>query len=240
MNWFTDWFNSPYYYTLYKNRDEKEAQVFIDNLINYLDIHKKSKIIDIACGKGRHATYFNEKGMDVVGVDLSFNSISLAKENENKNLKFAVHDMRKVYNENYFDVAINLFTSFGYFENDEDEQIALNSMALNLKKNGILIIDFMNIKKIIRNLVKSEKKQIDGITFVIRRSVINNYIIKDISFSNNGEDYNFKEKVKALTLIDFSNFIKNAGLKIIDTFGSYQLEHFNAINSDRLIIICKK
>ena len=79
MSWFANWFDSPYYHLLYKNRDEKEAQVFIDNLMQYLQIPQGSKLIDIACGKGRHAIYFNKKGMDVIGVDLSFNSISYAK-----------------------------------------------------------------------------------------------------------------------------------------------------------------
>ena len=76
MSWFVNWFDSPYYHLLYKNRDEKEAQVFIDNLIEKLQLKKGSKLIDIACGKGRHATYFNKKGMNVVGVDLSKNSIA--------------------------------------------------------------------------------------------------------------------------------------------------------------------
>ena len=83
MSWFVNWFDSPYYHTLYKNRDEKEAQVFIDNLVHHLQIKKGSKLIDIACGKGRHATYFNSLGLDVVGVDLSPNSIASAKKNEN-------------------------------------------------------------------------------------------------------------------------------------------------------------
>ena len=71
MSWFTHWFDSPYYHTLYKNRDEEEAEFFIDNLIAKLQLKKGNKLIDIACGKGRHATYFNKKGMDVVGIDLS-------------------------------------------------------------------------------------------------------------------------------------------------------------------------
>ena len=66
MNWFKNWFNSPYYHILYKNRDIKEAELFIDNLINKLKLKKTSKLIDIACGKGRHACYFNKKGFDVV------------------------------------------------------------------------------------------------------------------------------------------------------------------------------
>ena len=71
MSWFTNWFDSPYYHILYKNRDEKEAQNFIEKLTNYLKINKESKIIDIACGKGRHAMYFNQIGYNVVGIDLS-------------------------------------------------------------------------------------------------------------------------------------------------------------------------
>ena len=240
MSWFANWFDSPYYHTLYKNRDEKEAQVFIDNLIDYLQIPKGSKLIDIACGKGRHAKYFNKKGMDVVGVDLSQNSINTAKKDENKNLQFSVHDMRENYQENTFDVVTNLFTSFGYFENNKDEQKAINAMANNLKKEGILIIDFMNAKKVITNLVLNEQKTINNIQFDITRQVNDGFILKDIRITDGKEEQQFQEKVKAITLADYSEFITNAGLKIIDIFGNYKLDNFDDEISDRLILICKK
>ena len=240
MSWFANWFDSPYYHTLYKNRDEKEAQVFIDNLIAYLQIPKGSKLIDIACGKGRHAKYFNKKGMDVVGVDLSQNNINTAKKDENKNLQFSVHDMRENYQENSFDVVTNLFTSFGYFENNKDEQKAINAMANNLKKDGILIIDFMNAKKVIANLVLNEQKTINNIQFDITRQVKDGFILKDIRITDGKEQQQFQEKVKAITLADYSEFITNAGLKIIDIFGNYKLENFDEEISDRLILICKK
>jgi len=240
MSWFAHWFDSPYYYTLYKNRDEKEAQVFIDNLIDYLQMPKGSKLIDIACGKGRHAKYFNKKGIDVVGVDLSQNSINTAKKDENKNLQFSVHDMRENYQENSFDVVTNLFTSFGYFEDNKDEQKAINAMASNLKKEGILIIDFMNAKKVIANLVLNEQKTINNIQFDITRQVKDGYILKDIRITDEEEQQQFQEKVKAITLADYSEFITNAGLKIIDIFGNYKLDNFDEKISDRLILICKK
>ena len=240
MSWFTNWFDSPYYHTLYKNRDEKEAQAFIDNLIDYLQIPKGSKLIDIACGKGRHAKYFNKKGMEVVGVDLSQNSINTAKKDENKNLQFSVHDMRENYQENSFDVVTNLFTSYGYFENNKDEQKAINAMANNLKKEGILIIDFMNTKKVIANLVLNEQKTINNIQFDITRQVKDGFIIKDIRITDGKEEQQFQEKVKAITLADYSEFITNAGLKIIDIFGNYKLDNFDEEISDRLILICKK
>ena len=240
MSWFAHWFDSPYYHSLYKNRDEREAKIFIDNLIDYLQIPKGSKLIDIACGKGRHAKYFNQKGMDVVGVDLSLNSIKTAKKDENKNLQFSLHDMRENYQEDTFDVVTNLFTSFGYFENNKDEQKAINAMASNLKKEGLLIIDFMNAKKVIANLVLNEQKRIDGIQFDIIRQVKDGYILKDICITDGKEQQQFQEKVKAITLADYSGFIDNAELKIIDIFGNYKLDNFDEKISDRLILICKK
>lgn len=240
MSWFAHWFDSPYYHTLYKNRDEKEAQHFIDNLVAHLQIKKDSKLIDIACGKGRHATYFNSLGLDVVGIDLSPNSIASAKKNENETLQFSVHDMREIYQKNHFDVVTNLFTSFGYFDNEKDEQRAINAMATNLKPEGVLIIDFMNAEKVITNLVANEQKIIDGITFNITRKKESNHIIKDIEILDKVIKQHFQEKVKALTLDDFSNFISKAGLKIIDIFGNYMLEGFDDITSDRLILVCKK
>ena len=148
--------------------------------------------------------------------------------------------MRQIFKPNFFDIATNLFTSIGYFEITEDEQKAINAMASNLKKEGILINDFMNVKKVIEKLVSFERKKVDNITFNIRKDIINNFILKDISFSDNKKSYQFQEKVKVLTLTDFSNLITNAGLKIIDIFGNYNLEHFNALKSERLILVFQK
>ncbi len=223
-----------------RDDDEEEAEFFIDNLIAKLQLKKGNKLIDIACGKGRHATYFNKKGMDVVGIDLSENSIVSAKKMENSNLQFAVHDMREVFKENYFDIATNLFTSFGYFENAEDEQKTINAMAKNLNSGGILIIDFLNIKKVVTNLVEQEKKDVDGMIFNVSKKFDGKHIIKNIAFTDKGKDYHFQEKVKALSLAEFSVFIDTAGLKMIDVFGNYNLEDFDATSSDRLILICKK
>ena len=84
MSWFINWFDSPYYHLLYKDRDEKEAKIFIDNLVSYFQIPRKSTLLDVACGKGRHAIYFNTKGMNVFGIDLSKKSIQIAQKNNNK------------------------------------------------------------------------------------------------------------------------------------------------------------
>lgn len=239
MNWFENWFNSKYYHILYKNRDHKEAVFFLDNIIKNININN-GRILDVACGKGRHAKYLNHLGFNVTGIDLSKNSIEFANKDSNENLKYFVHDMRSVFKKNHFDLVTNLFTSFGYFENQEDEQTTINAMSNNLKEGGLLLIDFMNVKKVISSLVTSESKEIDGIKFLIERKYDENHIIKKIIIKDQDSDLNFEEKVRALTLYDFDVMLKKANMKIVDLFGDYSLNEFNAIDSDRLIIISRK
>ena len=239
MNWFENWFNSKYYHILYKNRDHKEAVFFLDNIIKNININN-GRILDVACGKGRHAKYLNHLGFNVTGIDLSKNSIEFANKDSNENLKYFVHDMRSVFKKNHFDLVTNLFTSFGYFENQEDEQTTINAMSNNLKEGGLLLIDFMNVKKVISSLVTSESKEIDGIKFLIKRKYDENHIIKKIIIKDKDSDLNFQEKVRALTLYDFDVMLKKANMKIVDLFGDYSLNEFNAIDSDRLIIISRK
>ncbi len=239
MTWYKNWFDSEYYHILYKNRNHNEAKNFIENLVSKLKL-KDHKIIDIACGKGRHANFLNTLGFNVVGIDLSENSISHAKKFENKNLKFFVHDMRKVFSNNTFDIATNLFTSFGYFKNIKDEQKTILAIRNNLKKDGLLIFDFLNSKKTIANLVKKEHLEINNINFRINRSVIDNFIIKDIEIIDNGKTYNFQEKVHALDLYNFTELFEENEMKILQVFGNYNLEKFDALTSDRLILIVQK
>ena len=68
--WYASWFNTPYYHILYKDRDYNEAENFMFNLTEYLNVPEQGKILDLACGKGRHAIYLNKIGYNVTGVDL--------------------------------------------------------------------------------------------------------------------------------------------------------------------------
>ena len=147
-NWFETWFASPYYAILYAHRDDKEAELFIDNILKYLPLNNQAKILDIACGEGRHAAYIASKGYDVQGIDLSERSISIAKAKEHQNLKFSVEDMRTVVKANHFDVVFNCFTSFGYFDDLANNQRVCQSISDMLDSEGLLVIDFLNAQKV--------------------------------------------------------------------------------------------
>ena len=238
--WYQNWFNSPYYHILYHQRNDAEAEFFIDNLCNYLNPQAGSSMLDIACGKGRHAIYLNKKGYDVTGIDLSYSSIKHAKQFENEKLRFFQHDMRNLLYINYFDYAFNLFTSFGYFENDRDNINALKSFRKSIKKDGVLVLDYFNSEKIISNLTEKEVKSIEGIDFNISKKVEKGRIIKSIGFEHKNRKHNYKEDVKAFSFADFERMFKLSGFRINEYFGSYSLAPFDAKKSDRLIFICSK
>jgi len=235
-HWYSSWFDTPFYHILYKDRDDKEAQSFMDTLTYYLNISQNSTILDLACGKGRHSLYLNSIGYDVTGLDLSKQSISEAKQKENGRLCFEVHDMSKPYIKQ-FDTVFNLFTSFGYFDCDEDNLNTIKAIKANLKPNGIGVIDFMNIDVVKNSLKQDDIKTVNGIDFYLKRSVKNGYIVKDIAFNFKGQDFNFYERVKAFSLNDFKTMFEQAELTLLDVFGDYQLNTFNKQNSERLIMI---
>ena len=244
MAWFETWFDTPYYHILYKDRDFAEAENFITLLINYLNISKDSKIIDLACGKGRHSVFLNKMGYQVLGLDLSHQSIEHNKQFENSGLKFEVHDMR---NEIYPRISsekvaavFNLFTSFGYFADENDDKKVFQSISNVLVENGYFVLDFLNAKWVENTLNKEETTTKEGIDFTIRKKIENQHIIKDINFSDQGKDYHFFEKVKLHTLEEISNYAEEFGFERVQIFGDYHLNEFDVENSPRCINVFKK
>ena len=234
--WYKQWFNTPYYHKLYDHRNDEEAKIFMKKLIGFLDLPKNAKILDLPCGRGRHATYLNNLGYDVTGADLSSNNINYAKIFENNTLHFHTHDMRSCLSKKY-DAIFNLFTSFGYFDTEDENIKVLQNFKSGIKENGIIVLDFINISKTKINLIPEEIITKNDIVFYIKRKVENNYLIKKIKFNTDDKHFEFEEKVQCLTLPKFKNMSKIANLKIKHIFGDYNLSPFDEEESDRLILI---
>ena len=238
--WFESWFDSPYYHILYKDRDMKEAEEFIDHLINRLHLPSESKILDMGCGKGRHSVYLNQKGYKITGIDLSKENIAYCKQFENRNLQFFEHDMRRIFRTNYFDAVVNLFTSFGYFAQQHQNELPILAAAKGLNKGGYLVVDFFNSHSVLKHLPHESVKEVNGIKFNIKKKIENDFIIKDIEFEDEGKHFSFREEVRVLFLEDFHQFYMHAGLEIISIYGDYHLNEFKIGESPRLIMITRK
>lgn len=240
QQWFYKWFGSPYYHILYNERNNHEAEYFIHNLIKRLKPKAHESILDIACGRGRHAVCLNNNGFDVTGIDLAIENIVYAKKIENTTLHFYVHDMRSLAYSNHFDVAVNLFTSFGYFDTEAEQINALKCFNRALKHGGLLVVDYFNSNKMVANLIPKAVKTVRDVNFHLRKHMEGDRIIKTITFDDKGEHYEFEEKVHAFTFEDFARFFKLSGFEIVKHFGSYGLEPYDVNASDRLIFICRK
>ena len=238
--WFASWFDTAYYHILYKDRDKHEAARFVKKLCQNLNLPENSNVLDLACGMGRHSLTLHNLDFNVLGADLSENSIKQARKDAPEGLEFIVHDMRKTISGRKFDVVFNLFTSFGYFDNSDENEKVLQSIHEMLKTDGRVVIDFLNATKVVKNLEHQKIISRSGIDFHITKRFDGTHIFKEIRFEDKGQHFHFEERVQALTLENFKSLFQATGFDILSTFGDLELNAFDEINSDRLILVAKK
>ena len=240
--WFKDWFNSPYYHQLYFNRDEQEAAIFIDALIDHLKPSPGALMLDVACGKGRHAFHLAQKGFDVTGIDLSEDSVKEALLQESDNLHFYMHDMRLPFWINYYDYAFNFFTSFGYFATRREHDSSVRTIAQSLKQGGCFVMDYLNVHYAEDHLVHQYDKEIDGINYFITKWFDETHFYKKITVEDEilQEPLIYQEKVAKFSLGDFTEMFAYQGLQIQEVFGDYNFSKYDVKKSPRLIMIAKK
>ena len=240
--WYREWFNSPFYHKLYFDRDEQEAEAFIKKLVLHLKPGLDCRMLDVACGKGRHSKTLASLGYNVTGIDISPDSIAYAKQFEQENLSFFVHDMRLPCWVNYFDLAFNFFTSFGYFKTRREHDDAIRTIAGSLKPGGRFIIDYLNIHYSEDHLQPAETKQIGETVYAITRWDDDQHFYKKINVSDpslSGQ-LEFTEKVAKFTLGDFTDMLSYQGLQVQEVFGDYQFGPYHVRNAPRMILIATK
>jgi SAM-dependent methyltransferase len=155
--------------------------------------------------------------------------------------KRQVHDLRDPLPlQNHYDVIFNFFTSFGYFDDEQDNQKAFDTFARGLKTKGILVLDFFNPTYVLANLVPEETVVREGITFHVKRWSEAGYLYKSISFSDQGKAYSFVEKVELVAKNDFVAYAAQAGFSLVDLKGDYHLAPFDEASSPRMIFIWAK
>lgn len=237
--WFRQWFGSRYYDLLYSHRNQEEARQFISRLTTLLQLPEGAQVLDLACGKGRHSIYLHSLGYHVTGIDLSEKSIEYAKQFETENLSFGVADMRQFELYQSFDAIVNLFTSFGYFNNIVDNYLVLQRVKQHLKPNALFVLDYFNSELVEKNAHQSYTTVKEGIEFRIRKGIEGDFVVKHITVVDELHTLNFEERVQLLKVDQLKEMIQSVGLTPIATYGNYTLETFIPAESDRLIIIAR-
>ncbi len=237
VEWFEQWFNSPYYSLLYQHRNEQEAQQFVQTLIErlYLD-PSKHRVLDLACGSGRHALAFAQKGFRVTALDLSTTLLAPLRACQHPNISIVQADMRHFSLNQTFDLILNAFTSFGYFETLQENRQVLKRVHNHLNPKGYFVLDYLNVPFVLKHLVPQEERHINGIYFLIKRRYTPPFIIKDIVVKEDGKTYAYQERVQAFSLQDLENLLKEAGFTVVDRWGDYRGSPYTE-EQPRLILV---
>ena len=241
--WFEDWFNSKEYLDVYLHRNEVDAKLLYALIIKNIEIPMGGKVLDLACGPGRHSILFARKGFEVTGIDLSENLLRVAESTARKeklDIKFIKADLRRVDLTEKFDLVVNLFTSFGYFEKDEDNFSIFRTASNLLRPGGYFVFDFLNSSFIENNLVRESREDKPHEIIIQKRRIEGGRIIKDINIQYNGKVKTFYESVKLYRWGELSEAIHKNGLAIKKTFGDFTGSDFIEATSPRMIIIAQK
>jgi len=233
-NWHLGWFNKDYL-NLYSYRNELEAVSHVDFIIDNLPNKQKYKVLDMGCGSGRHSVLFADHAFHVIGIDTSEILINEAKklENSKRDLKFYCQDMRNLRGFDKFDLIVNMFTSFGYFESDQENQSVINAVAYALESNGVFFLDFLSPKHVISNLTPSENLVVNGEKVSITRSIDENIVTKIIDFP--GRSYT--EHVKLYDRNTIEKMLQSAGLIVLKAWSDYNGTPWSEYGSRQLFLI---
>lgn len=234
--WYRQWFDENYL-MLYRHRNRSDAEEQVRLIIDTLDLHVDSTILDLACGEGRYTALFNDLGYDVTGMDLSETLVNCGKERY-PGLDLRVGDMRDI--RGTFNVILSLFTSFGYFDTDEENEKLLHSVFHALTPGGIFWLDFLNAGQLEDSLIPRNVTRLSpGIEVVENRKIEDGRIIKNIHFNKNGEENIYKESVRLFTRPQLEQMFERNGFKLIEGFGDYRGRPW-AVNSPRTILVGRK
>ena len=235
--WYKEWFGEEYL-AVYAHRNLLEAKNLIDLIEKELPLKKSDRILDIACGNARHAKLLARKHHQIFGIDLSITLLKSALHHKaNKVFPFLLQsDMRHLPFKNIFDVALSLFTSFGYFRSEAMNQQVIKEFARILIPSGRLAIDYLNTEHVINHLKPVSERTSGKLKIREERWIVENRVYKQITIN---QDKTFSESVRLYSLNDLSDIISSAGLKIFKTFGDYDGSKYKH-DSSRMILFAIK
>jgi SAM-dependent methyltransferase len=230
--WFEEWFGEEYL-QLYPHRDAAEAERAVALILERTAFVPGWRVLDVACGAGRHARAFEAAGARCVGLDLSMALLRVARGVTGAPLVRA--DMRALpVRPGSMDLTVNLFTSFGYFERDAEHTAALHEMVATVRPRGWFVIDFLNSAAVRARLVPRETRQLDGAEVAVARSVSvdGRYVCKTITTPGGRR---FTERVRLFGADEIAAMLAEARVIVRHRFGDYDASPLGA-DSPRTIL----
>lgn len=204
------------------------------------------KVFDLACGHGRHIIELARRGYEVTGLDNNSFFLDEATKAANRAqviINYIKSDMRQIPFENEFDMVINLFTSFGYLENDEEDEKVIAQIAKALKTGGKFVIDFVNRDEIMKTFRdRNWKPMADDSMVIVERKfdmISSKNYEKRIRIWNDGRREEINRSLRLYTLTELIKMCAKYGLIFETVYGDYESNSVT-VGSNRYILITQK
>lgn len=236
-DWFEDWFGEDYL-AVYPHRDGREADVVVDFLRERLAGKRVERVLDLACGAGRHSRALGKLWW-TTGFDLSEALLRVARR-EAKDACYVRGDMRLLpFRSESFSLVVNLFTSFGYFDDETDNQRVLREVADATSPGGMFVLDYLNSEQVIRNLKPCDERIVNGIVVEQQRAITGGGRFVEKTIVLKGRDKTFKEKVRLFSRSDLESLVTAAGFAVQEVVGDYRGTPWTGA-SQRTMLVCTR
>jgi len=246
--WFAEWFNNPLYLQVYSHRDNAEASKCIRMIIERTQSPDRRpssvNVLDIACGAGRHALELARLGYSVTGNDLSPFLLETARSEAHRcgiELSLTCCDMRHLKADRHYNLILQLFTSFGYFNTADEDLRVLENVSALLEPDGWYVLDLINVRHLRRNLVPVSRRTVAGLDVLEERTIEHGRINKKITIAPaEGEPLRFSESVRLFTPEEITTLLDQAGLAVESVAGDYTGALFDSEGSPRMLLFIRK
>ncbi|MBT7788549.1 MAG: methyltransferase domain-containing protein [Calditrichaeota bacterium] len=244
-NWFATWFDE-WYMKVYQHRDEREAADFISKWNIWEKLNPEDWCLDLGCGAGRFAQLFAKKGYNTLAVDLSMPLLEAARKDlsGNANPYYVRSDMRCLPTVKRFGLIMSLFTSFGYFESDEEHSTLLRDLSNRLRPKGIIVLDLPNSSDVERKVseLPITEKNIENVVVREERymEMQPKRVIKRIIISKDKETFKYTESVRLYTNLEIEAMFQSVGISSVEhPWGDYSGSPYSN-SSSRMIYFGKR
>jgi SAM-dependent methyltransferase len=232
MSWYETAFRKQYL-DLYYHRSDEAAKGEASFAVRAMGLRDGARVIDVACGAGRHARALGALGIRVVGIDLSRDLLAAAKE-----VVRVRADMRALPFRGAFEAATSFFTSFGYFD-DAGNRETMASIASALRPRGMFLLDFMNAVAVDAHLVPESREERDGRTYNVRRRIDDGRVVKDVVIEEEGLTLSYSESVRLYNHHELVQLLKGAGLSVVASYGAFDGRDYTT-DAPRCILVARK
>lgn len=246
QDWFEEWFHSDFYLKLYSHRDLEEAEACVDLILRSTGLYSTPETplhaLDLAAGPGRHAMALASRGFKVTAVDLSATLLGVARQDASEaglDIEFIRSDMRGIDFNNRFDLVLQLFTSFGYFEDRSDDALVLKRVRAAIRNRGYYALDLINESRLRETLVPHSIRRLGELEVKEERKIVEGRIEKTISIPHGGGARQFVESVRLYSPETIDCMLRAAGFEPIHWFGDYAGNPYDRNLSDRMLVISR-